>query len=256
MKDIFENNEQYKLWDDLTFKTTTYRKNFDVLIDGENIITEHIGTISKIQMFERKPPIILGDYGFTSLNIKIARDLKINVAELVEEFNPQLAYEQLETIMKYNSFNIYNYDKVIIIQNLVIGKEYRKMGVVEEFIEMLYREYYNEKTAIIALVLPFQYNPFDFEYYNKYKTIPQKDEIGKDIPSTEVLAMKHFSLDKLVEEKDDRETNEYKLFAVADRCGFTRIGDTYLFMYNPEKTQKRLMEKWSYIKKLYDFSKK
>lgn len=256
MKSMFENNELYKLWDDLSFKTTSYRKNFDIIIEGENILTEHIGTISKIQMFERKPPIIVGDYGFSVLNIKIARELNINVHDLIDEFSPQLAYEEIEKIIGENHFDVYQYDKIIIIQNLVVGKEFRKKGVVEEFIEMLYREHYTEKTAIMALVLPFQYNPFDFEYYNKYKMIPTKDEFGKDIPTGEVLAMKHFSLDKLVDEKDDRETNEYKVFAIADRCGFERIGESYLFSYNPEKTKKRLNDKWSYVKKLHKLSKK
>ncbi|MFW6246560.1 MAG: hypothetical protein ACOC22_00090 [bacterium] len=253
---MFENNKNYTLWDDLTFKTTTYRKNFDIIIDGENIITEHIGAISKIQMFERKPPIILGDYGFTTLNIRIAKELNIDVVELIHEFNPQLAYEQLEDIINNYNFNVYDYDKILIIQNLVISKEYRKMGVVEEFIEMLYREHYGERVGIISLVLPFQYNPFDFEYYNKYNKIKIKDDVGEDVKERNVIAMEHFSLNELVDDKDDRETNEYKLFAVADRCGFKRIGESYLFLFTPEKIKKRLNEKWSYTKKLNKLSQK
>ena len=253
---MFDNNEKYKLWDDLTFKSTAYRKNFDIIIEGENIITENIGTITKIQLFERKPPLVVGDYGFTILNIKIAKELNVDVHGLINEFNPQLAYNQLEDVIKNNDFDVYKYDKVIIIQNLVVGKEFRKMGVVEEFVEMLYREHYHENVAIIGLVLPFQYNPFDFEYYDKYKMITIKDEIGDDSNDKEVLAMKHFKLAELINEKDDRETNEYKLFAVADRCGFKRIGESYLFLFSPEKTRERLKEKWMYIKKLYKLSKK
>ncbi len=252
---MVRDTEIYKLWDDLTFKTTAYRKNFDIIIEGENIITEHIGAISKIQMFEKKPPIILGDYGFTVLNIKIANELNIDAVELIKEFNPQLAYEELEKTINGGDFNVYDYNKVIIIQNLVISEEYRKKGVVEEFIEMLYREHYDEKIAIMSLVLPFQYNPFDFEYYDKYKKITIKEDIG-DSPKEDIIAMEHFSLEKLIKEKTDRETNEYKLFAVADRCGFERIGESYLFLFNPEKIRKRLKEKWTYIKKLYKTSEK
>lgn len=241
--------ENYELWDDLTFKTTSYRKNFDVIIESENIITEHIGEISKIRMFEKKPPVILGDYGFTTLNIKIAKELNFDVKQLIHEFNQQLAFDELNNLIINDKFNPYDYDKILIIQNFVLSIEYRKMGVLEEFIEMLYREHYNEKVAIIALVLPFQYNEFDFEYYNEYKKIKKRNDI-KGLDSTEVLIMDEFSLRETINKNNDRETNEYKLFAVADRCGFERIGDSYLFLFNNKKTLERLKQKYVFLKKI------
>jgi hypothetical protein len=51
-------------------------------------------------------------------------------------------------------------------------------------------------------------------------------------------------------EKQDTEKNEYKLFSVAAKCGFTRIGESYLFQYSPEKTIERMIEKREYKLKL------
>jgi hypothetical protein len=40
------------------------------------------------------------------------------------------------------------------------------------------------------------------------------------------------------------------LFSVAAKCGFTRIGESYLFQYSPEKTIQRMIEKRAYKLKL------
>jgi hypothetical protein len=43
--------------------------------------------------------------------------------------------------------------------------------------------------------------------------------------------------------KEDKEMDDYKLFAVAVNSGFSRINDSHLFLFNPEKTIQRLLNK-------------
>jgi hypothetical protein len=67
-------------------------------------------------------------------------------------------------------------------------------------------------------------------------------ETLKGIDAVGVPAMKYYSLDELLK-NEDTEINEYKLFAVANRCGFQRINESHLFLFSPEKIDGRMREK-------------
>ncbi|MDA3781071.1 MAG: hypothetical protein PF487_12740, partial [Bacteroidales bacterium] len=127
----------------------------------------------------------------------------------------------------------------------VLNKNFRKQGITEEFIEMMYRNFYSEDIAIIMLVKPFQDNTIDADFYLNHKQIIIRDSLN-EIEDYTISALDYYSLNELTEKKDI-ELNEYKLFTVANRCGFQRINDSYLFLFEPKKILKRISEKQKYI---------
>jgi hypothetical protein len=229
----------WNVWNNLTFKTQGYRKNFDLVTENENIITLHNGTIAIMRLSEQKSPLIVGEYGFSVWNITVADMLKINLNELIKSHKMENAYDELLKLINKNEFDIKKYAKVVFIHGLVVHPNYRKIGVTEEFFEFMYRDFYSENTAIIALVKPIQDNEIDADFYFKQKSLRVRNEDGdiKLIP-----AMQYYSLDKLMEKKDI-ESNEYRLFSVAQRCGFQRINGSHLFLFNPEIIIERIKEK-------------
>ena len=242
------NKRQWKLWSDLTFKTKCYRKNFDMMTEDENIITECNGVISKLRISEKKPPVIIGEYSFSVWNIKLGKSLGFNINRLIKRHNNEVTYSELAKIIKNRDIDIRKFNKLILIQNLIIHKDYRKLQVTEEFIEFLYRDFFDENVLIIALVLPFQYNPIDLDFFTKRKFVEVREIMGKKYDVELVLASKYYFLDELIESKGDGEKNMYKLFNVASRCGFNRINDSFLFVYSPDKTIERIEKKYD-IKK-------
>jgi GNAT superfamily N-acetyltransferase len=132
--------------------------------------------------------------------------------------------------------------KVVLIHGLVVHPDYRKLGVTEEFVEMIYRDFHAENVAIIALVKPFQDNINDTEYYYKIRNVRVYHQFMQINEIESVPAVEYYGLDKLIKNKDT-EINEYKLFAVAQRCGFTRIAENHLFLLNPLTVVNRIKEK-------------
>ena len=243
--------ENIDLWSHLAFKTRSYRKNYDLVTKNENIITEYEGSISKLRIKERKLPILVGEFSFSVLNLKLGRMLEIDIEKLIKEYELEDTYKELLHVINNNDFKL-NYDKIVIINTLVIHPDYRKQGVTEEFIETMYRDYYSDKTAMIVLAKPIQNNLVDNDYFlNHHKHIEVFKEIrdNEEIEKTKIPAYEYYSLDKL-HDKDDIEFNELKVFAVVDRCGFTRFGETHLFIYNPDKTVVRMLMKMKKIKQL------
>lgn len=238
------NRHQWELWSDLTFRTQSYRKNFDMITEDENIITEHSGVISKLRVNKHKPPMIIGEYGISVWNIKIAKSLGFNINRLIKKHDGEIIYNELTKNIENKNIDIRKFDKIVFVQNLVVRSDYRKLEVTEEFVEFLYRDFYDEKIAIIALVLPFQYNPIDLDFFTKKKYVEIREKVGKLHDFELVLASKYYALDELIKNKTDRESNEYKLFSVASRCGFNRIDDSHLFMFTPDKTIERIGKKY------------
>jgi len=235
------NNRDWRLWENLTFKTLAYRKNFDLISTNENIITLYDGMISEIRLRSRKPPRPVGEYSFSVWNIELGQKLDVDIEKLIKVHDVENTYSELFEVVNENLLNVRSYKKIVFVQTLVLNKDYRKRGVTQELVEMLYRDFYCEDTAIIMLVKPFQNNPIDADYFFNRKEVILNETLDRS-KSHSVTATEYYSLDELTH-KTDTEINEYKLFTVASNCGFRRIGDSYLFLFSPDKTLKRLKDK-------------
>lgn len=225
----------------LTFKTSSYRKNYDLEFLNDNFITEHEGIISEIRLTERKPPFIIGEFSISTWNFHLARILGVNLIPIFAQYEYENAYEEVLTVIDTDILNVKDIDKLIVVKNLIIHPEYRKKGVTEEFVEYLYRDHYiygNNK--LVALVKPLQDNFVDYDYYTREKgNIRIREMLGEDAAYRDVTAKKYFAINKLTEKKDT-EFNEYKIFAVASRCGFVRLGESHIFEFTPHNAIERL----------------
>jgi len=150
--------------------------------------------------------------------------------------------------MKNKLINIDKYRKIMFISNLILKPDYRKREISEEFIEFIYRDYYNEDTAIIALVKPIQNNVIDFDFYMNHRNVEIFQSTRKKDGVNVVSGKEYYSLNDL-SKKDDGEMNEYKLFSLAVRLGFSRISDSHLFLYTPDATIKRMFMKRNEMEK-------
>jgi hypothetical protein len=232
-----ENNE---LWKTLTFRTLSYGKNYDLFIENDNFIREYNGEINKVSISAKHPPLVIGEYTFSVWNFSLAEKFEVDLKPLFNSFEDQDTYAEI-----INNLNILNFDGInhlIVIHSLVVHPKFRKMGITEEFIEYIYRDFHTPQNKIIALVKPLQLNEIDFDYYFKQKTVKFREGIGVDSPYRILPASKYFGLSEFLK-KDDSELNDYKLFAVASKCGFKRIGESYIFKFNPKKTQERMKKK-------------
>lgn len=243
------NTNDWNLLMDIAFKTQSYRKNFDMISNNENFITECDGTITLMRFVEQKPPIAIGEYGFSVWNIKMGLQYGADFNRLIEEHDCENTYFELQQLITKKKFNIEKYNKLILVHSLVICEEYRKHGITEEFIEFLYRDFYRENDAIITLVLPFQNNPIDLNFYVNNKSVPIRENLGVFNDVKEIPAVEYYSLNKLID-KNDVELNEYKLFSAATKCGLNRIEESHLFIFSPEKTIQRLKEKQQYLENI------
>lgn len=235
------NRTDWKLWDNITFKTLGYRKNFDLISQNENIITQYDGMVSELRIIKRKPPIPVGEYGFSVWNIELGKKLGINLKKLIKDHEIENIYSELVTMINKKILNIEDYNKVVFVNTFILNSGYRKHGITEEFTEMLYRDFYYDNVAIVMLVKPFQNNTIDAEYYLQHKAVILKNKLnGSD--ALKVSAREYYGLDELMK-KNDRELNDYKLFNVASKCGFSRLNDSYLFLFSPEKVIERMKKK-------------
>lgn len=240
-------NQNIRFLSQLTFKTTSYRKNFDFITPDENIITEYEGNVTMLRIKDRRLPLLVGEYGFSVWNIKLASMLNFNILRLLKLYHDDSTYDELYKIIQMGLFDIHKYKKIVLLHSLVIRPDFRKKNITEEYIESIYRDFYDDDVAILALVKPFQNNENDRDYYYNHKEIMFKkvgdedDEIAQKIKASDYYQLNDF------EDKKDEEINEYKLFSVASRCGFNRIADTYLFEFIPDKTKERLLKKYDII---------
>jgi len=229
----------WKVWNNLTFKTQGYRKNFDLATENDSIVTLYNGTISELRLSEKIPPIVVGEYGFSVWHLSLGKALKANLNKLIRAHSMENIYDELITLIENKKFEIDKYDKIVFIHGLVIHPDYRKIGVTEEFIESIYRDFYGDNVGIIALVKPIQDNVIDADFYFRHKTVPVRNNLTEiDL----VPAVEYYSLADFMG-KTDTEINEYKLYSVAQKCGFERINSSHLFIFSPEKIVERMMEK-------------
>ena len=247
MNTIYKND--LELWSNLTFKTRCYRKNFDLTTENENIITEYEGSVSELNVFRKKPPFVIGEFGFSVWNIELGNLLGVDFNALIKSFSMEDTYNELMQTINNNELDITKYKKIVLLHSFIIRADYRKHGITEEFIEFIYRDFHNGTCAIIALVKPFQYNVIDCDYYLNHKSVQNMNIFGDFEKLEKIPANEYYSLDELYK-KNDIESNEYRLFSVATKCGFSRIGESHLFRFLPEKIIERMLKKMNEFKKL------
>lgn len=236
------------LWSNITFKTHCFRKNFDLINDNENIITDCEGMISETRIAEQKPPFTVGEYGLSVWNLELGRKLNVNINKLIADYSIENTYQELGEVLSDRFIDVSNVRKLVLIHTIILHKDYRKRGIFEEFIEMIYRDFYDDNTMVIALVKPFQNNPIDADFYYKRKFVQTKDSTkSKNINN--IPAMEYYSLNEFTT-KNDVEMNEFKLYSLVSRCGFKRIGESHLFQFFPERTLDRLMKKLMFNNKI------
>ncbi len=242
------NSKNWKLWDNVTFKTTSYHRNFDLINDNENIITEYEGNISEVRISEHKPPILMGEYLFSIWNLELGKMFNVDLNELLNSYHFESIYYEFLLLLKNKLIDISKYQKIMFISNLILKPDYRKHEISEEFIEFIYRDFYGKDTAIIALVKPIQNNVIDFDFYMNHRNVEIFQSIHKKDGVNIVSGKEYYLLNDLLK-KDDNEMNEYKLFSLAVRLGFSRISDSHLFLYAPDATTKRMFEKRNEMEK-------
>lgn len=237
------NNIEYKLWNKLTFRTIHYSRNFDLINKSDSFISEHTGTISEMRLAEQLTPIIVGEYAYSIWNLTFGW----NANELLKYYKDENSYRELLEVVKNGEIDITNNQRIIFIHNLVIKPDYRKMGVTEEFIEHIYRNYSDSETIIIGLFEPIQCNKINLEYFYLNNNVKIFNNVA--IPSDFTLhkASDYYALDAL-NKKDDAETNELKLFALASKCGFMRIGNSHLFELDAGIVINRMHDKLKFKK--------
>lgn len=234
------NKRNIELWKTLNFKTLSYGNNYDLFDENDRFIREYSGDINKISIDGKHPPLVIGEYTFSIWNFDLANKLDVDLISLLHKLKYQDAYAEI--INNLDNINLDGLGQLIIIHSLVIHPKFRKMGITEEFVEYMYKDFYTLQNKIMALVMPLQLNKIDFDYYFKQKTIKFREGIGIDHPYRILPASKYFGLREFLE-KDDSELNDYKLFSIASRCGFKRIGESYLFKFSPEKIHERTLNK-------------
>lgn len=239
-------NEEFNpVLNNLTFKTTSYNKNTNIVFKDDSFVTEYEGVITKIRIEQEKPPLHIGEFSMTQMNFDIARKFNANLKSYICDRTNEDCYIDLIKLIKEDKFTLEVYDKVFFIHNLIIRPDHRKLGVTEEFIEYIFRTFYREGTKVIALVKPFQLKKEDYAYFMNDKVIDVRIRLA-DRAMQSFPAKNYYSLDEL-QNVGDIEMSEYKLFALANKCGFYRLGESYIFEFEPEKIIKRLQRKLAEI---------
>lgn len=235
----------YELWERLTFKTTNYGKNFDLISDNDSFISECDGDISEVRIDEDKPSFIVGEYCFSIWNLGLAREFGVDLLSIIDDDFTESAYTEIYDLINNKEIDLSKTDKLIIIHTMILHPKYKNKGVFDEFIEYIYSKYYwGGNNKLLALVKPVQTNEIDLDYYQKKKNIEIKQKLTKDSPVVIMHANEYYGIDELLK-KDDDEHNEYKLYAHACKSGFNRIGDTHIFEFKPEHIRFRMEEKRS-----------
>lgn len=238
--------ENIDIWGALRYKTISFRTNFDLIDNNENFITEYAGTISKLRIHEYKPPVPVGEFSYSVWDIDLALSLGYDLNVLLTRFKEQNAYTELTTLIKNNEFTLGDYNRLLVIHTIVLHPDYRKIEVTQELIESIYRE--NRGSTIISLVQPIQNNFTDFEHFTNNNNVQIRYDLEKPNEFTNIRAVEYYELNKFLLD-DDLESSQYKLYALASKCGFNRIGESNLFILDDLHVVKRMVEKFNHIKK-------
>jgi len=243
--DIIKNN--IKEWNNITFKSKTYGYTHDTINPNDQFIFEHEGVITMTRIEDNLPPLIIGEFGFSIWNFDMARELGGNLSDHLKLKQVNDSYIEMKKCIANGDLYVHDSESLIVVHNLLIHPKFRKKGIADEFVEYLYKNYLNSATRIIFLVKPLQENEMDYEYYFEQKTIKFRENIGVGSSYRILPASKYYALSTLIDDKDDDEINHYKLFAIASRCGFRRLGESFLFIFTPDKMKERIALKKKYL---------
>lgn len=235
--------EDIKLWNKISTKTTLFHKNYDMIELNDNIISEYDGTIAMLRFEEKKQPLTIGEFTISVWNLDVVNFYEGNVEALLGKYLDEDTYFEFNRVINETNYDFLKYKKIIFIHSLILRPDFRKRGVTEEFIEFIYRNFYADNHAIFALVKPIQENYINSVFYSNEKKVKFAIYNEDNVVSYESQsAFEYYSLNNEYE-KNDEELNHYKLFSVASKCGFKRLGDGFLFEFDPSMTVKRLMKK-------------
>jgi hypothetical protein len=220
---------------DITFKSLSYRKNFNLSFKDEHLITNYLGTITLLQIVEKKPPLLIGEYSFSTIDLKVAKFLDVDIFESLKTLSTIGPYNQLYDVLLGYGDEIYNYNKIIVLETLILRKEFRKKEISEEFIESVYRDVYGNDCIMFGFFVPIQYNDLNSDYFLKERVVKLKNDLGDGSDFKYVETAKYYSLNEFLIDGVDKEYSEYKIFSIATRLGFIRTNDnTSVFRFNNE----------------------
>lgn len=243
------NLTNHQLWGSLSFKTISYSKNYDLLTNDDNFITEHEGIIYELRHHESKPPYIAGEYGFSILNLSLAREFEIDLLPLIKEYTQMDSYDELYYDVKAGKIDLNSIDKIILIHRFILHPHYKKKGVFGEYVEFMYRNHFHgENNSMYILVKPIQTNSIDWDTYSNDRDVKVRHQSCNNGTYEHVPAYKYFDLENIAK-STDIESVEYKLFSVASKCGFIRIDDSNLFEFTPHEIFSRIDSKITQSKK-------
>lgn len=235
------NFKHIELFRYLKFKYIAHHTNFNILTNTDHFLTDYTGDVIKLRFMENKPPLIIGDFSFSVWNFDLANKMNINVFDTFLDYPSNHPYSEIHTIYKTNPNLFYKIKKMVLIHTLILHPDYRGKNISEEFVEFIYRAFYDEDNLILLNATPLQYNEEDFLYFNIYKTIELKNDIHDDDNILKIKAKEYYNLDDL--SKDDLEIDTYKVYGIAARCGFNRLSDTSIFKLEDYKILNRILYK-------------
>lgn len=229
-----------RLYNGLTFKTLLLGKNYDLDIRGDNLISEYDGTITYKDHSNKKKPEDIGEYGISVWNIGLANQLGVDIIGDTLPSNEIIdIYREFEYALDNKTIDLSELmpSKLVFVHNLILKPQYRNKGVVNEFVEFVYRNFYSDiENMVLFLVKPIQTNPLELFYFL------ENEKKGNN----------QYQIKKLLE-YDDIEMIEYKLFNTARKSGLKRIDDeTYLFELIGDEVFERIKKKQESIKKIID----
>lgn len=246
-KNIEKDVPNLKVLENLAFKTKLCHRNFDMISINESFTTDLEGSITLVRIEENLPPLQIGEFYINVFNFDIARTFNVDLLPLIYGHNKEGSYvdfiDLIKTSSKKSLIDLDTVNKIYYVNNFIIRPEFKKLGVVEEFAEFLYKNFYNVNNEILLLVKPFQSIKDDYKYFTTERWV--ENRMNLQSPDTEItLARDYYKLNKLLDYNDDLELNTYKLFAVASKCGFVRtIDDSFIFRFEPGKIIKRIKTK-------------
>lgn len=222
----------------LTFTSIGHHKNYDFMFKDESYFNGFEGKITKLRVNEKLKPEVIGCYEFEMWRNDISEQLGLNLNDYLYRFKDYSDFYHITDIIDDKKIDLKKYDKIVFVNTLMLKSEYRGMDVTSEFVEYMYRNYFDRQTLMLFLIKPVQ-NNLDFNDIYNNSTIKLED-------GSVIKKSKLFELNKFIDL--DFEISEFKLFNLAKKSGLERINGSNIFMLNPTKVLTRMANKHEYFK--------